>query len=178
VFLLSDNSCGVVVFLQSSIFLLPAFNRETKQFVPFQILSTRKRTEASAESAKVQVIVQAFDLMYLNGKSLLDHTLAERRELLRNNFVPIDGKFQFATSLDHTENGDTEVIEQFLDEAVKGQCEGLMVKTLDNNAQYKPSLRSFNWLKLKKDYLEGLGDSVSTILLLSRSFILILLDLP
>jgi DNA ligase-1 len=129
--------------------------------VPFQILSTRKRTEESAESAKVQVIVQAFDLMYLNGKSLLDNTLAERRKLLRENFIPIEGKFQFATSIDHVENGDTELIEEFLDQAVKGQCEGLMVKTLDENAQYKPSLRSLNWLKLKKDYLEGLGDSVS-----------------
>lgn len=139
-----------------------AFNRETKQFVPFQILSTRKRTEESAESAKVQVIVQAFDLMYLNGKSLLDNTLAERRKLLRENFIPIEGKFQFATSIDLVENGDTELIEEFLDQAVKGQCEGLMVKTLDENAQYKPSLRSLNWLKLKKDYLEGLGDSVSS----------------
>ena len=71
-----------------------AFNRETKQFVPFQVLSTRKRTEESAESAKVQVIVQAFDLMYLNGKSLLDNTLAERRDLMKKNFLPIEGKFQ------------------------------------------------------------------------------------
>ncbi|KAL7531091.1 hypothetical protein ACHAXR_003838, partial [Thalassiosira sp. AJA248-18] len=140
-----------------------AFNRETKQFVPFQVLSTRKRTEESAESAKVQVIVQAFDLMYLNGKSLLDKTLAERRDLMKKNFLPIEGKFQYATSLDHTENGDTAVIEEFLDAAVKGQCEGLMVKTLDDNAAYEPSRRSLNWLKLKKDYLDGLGDSVDLV---------------
>jgi len=140
-----------------------AFNRETKQFVPFQVLSTRKRTEENAESAKVQVIVQAFDLMYLNGVSLLDRPLAERRDLLHKNFVPVDGKFQFATALDHTENGDTALIEEFLDNAVKGQCEGLMVKTLDVNAAYEPSRRSLNWLKLKKDYLEGLGDSVDLV---------------
>ncbi|KAL3759541.1 hypothetical protein ACHAWU_000840 [Discostella pseudostelligera] len=140
-----------------------AFNRETKQFVPFQVLSTRKRTEESAESAKVQVIVQAFDLMYLNGKSLLDKTLAERRDLMKKNFLPIEGKFQYATSIDHTEDGDTAVIEEFLDAAVKGQCEGLMVKTLDVNAAYEPSRRSLNWLKLKKDYLEGLGDSVDLV---------------
>ncbi len=58
-----------------------AYNRDTQQFVPFQVLSTRKKTEESADTAKVQVIVQAFDLMYLNGKSLLNHTLAERRKL-------------------------------------------------------------------------------------------------
>ena len=67
-----------------------AFNRETKQFVPFQVLSARKRTKESAESAKVHVTVQEFYLMYLNGKSLLDKTLTERRELMKNNFLPMD----------------------------------------------------------------------------------------
>jgi DNA ligase-1 len=71
-----------------------AFNRVTQQFVPFQVLSTRKKTEESAEDAKVKVIVQAFDLMYLNGESLLDRPLAERRELMRKNFIPVPGKFQ------------------------------------------------------------------------------------
>jgi DNA ligase-1 len=116
-----------------------AFNRETKQFVPFQVLSTRKKTEESAESAKVQVIVQAFDLMFLNGTSLLNHTLAQRRDLMQKHFNPVEGKFQFAISLDHKEDGDTTQLEEFLDTAVKNQCEGLMVKTLDENAAYEPS---------------------------------------
>lgn len=71
-----------------------AWNNEKKQFVPFQVLSTRKRTEESAETAQVQVIVQAFDLMYLNGESLLDKTLSERRDLMKKNFLPVEGKFQ------------------------------------------------------------------------------------
>ncbi|KAL3914950.1 MAG: hypothetical protein SGILL_005872 [Bacillariaceae sp.] len=138
-----------------------AFNRETGQLVPFQILSTRKKTEESADTAKVQVIVQAFDLMYLNGKSLLSTTLKERRSLLHKHFAPVEGKFQFAKALDHKEDGDTMVLEQFLDTAVKGQCEGLMVKTMTDI--YEPSRRSLNWLKLKKDYLDGLGDSLDLV---------------
>lgn len=140
-----------------------AFNRETGQLVPFQVLSTRKKTEESAESAKVQVIVQAFDLMYLNGESLLNTNLAHRRDLLKKHFSPVEGKFKFAVSMDHHEDGDTTVIEEFLDQAVKGQCEGLMVKTLEEDASYQPDKRSLNWLKLKKDYLEGLGDSVDLV---------------
>lgn len=72
-----------------------AYNRETKQFVPFQILSTRKKTEESADTAKVQVIVQAFDLMYINGESLLQKPLEERRASLTKHFHTIEGKFRY-----------------------------------------------------------------------------------
>ena len=138
-----------------------AYNPQIGKLVPFQVLSTRKKTEESAATAKVQVIVQAFDLMYMNGKSLLTTRLEERRALMKKHFLPVEGKFQYATSLDFVEDGDTTALEQFLEAAVKGQCEGLMVKTMDD--VYEPSRRSLNWLKLKKDYLDGLGDSFDLV---------------
>lgn len=64
----------------------------------------------------------------------------------------------FAKSAD---TNNFEDLEKFLDQSIKDCCEGLMVKTLTVNSTYEPSRRSFNWLKLKKDYLDtGLGDSV------------------
>jgi DNA ligase-1 len=94
-------------------------------------------------------------------QSLLKMTLAERRELLLKHFTPVDGEFQFAKASD---GESTEEIQTFLEESVKDGCEGLMVKMLETDASfYEPSRRSVNWLKLKKDYLAGVGDSLDLV---------------
>jgi DNA ligase-1 len=89
--------------------------------------------------------------------------LKERRELLQAHFTPVDGEFQFAKSSD---GETTEEIQTLLEDSVKDGCEGLMVKMLDSDESwYEPSRRSINWLKLKKDYLAGVGDSLDLVVI-------------
>jgi DNA ligase-1 len=137
-----------------------AWDTVENRILPFQVLSTRKRKSAEDDEIKVKVCLFAFDLLHLNDKSLIKLSLAKRRKILKDSFNETPGKFMFAKARD-VEN--LEEIQEVLDEAVHGQCEGLMVKTLDSS--YEIAKRSQHWLKLKKDYLEGVGDTVDAVVI-------------
>uniref|UniRef100_H0VSI3 DNA ligase 1 n=1 Tax=Cavia porcellus TaxID=10141 RepID=H0VSI3_CAVPO len=137
-----------------------AWDWKKKQIQPFQVLTTRKRKEVDAAEIQVQVCLYAFDLIYLSGESLVREPLSQHRQLLWENFVETEGEFVFVTSLD---TKDMEQIAEFLEQSVKDSCKGLMVKTLDVDATYEIAKRSHNWLKLKKDYLDGVGDTLDLV---------------
>ncbi|KAL1964994.1 hypothetical protein VTN77DRAFT_6194 [Rasamsonia byssochlamydoides] len=140
-----------------------AWDVVNKKVLPFQQLMTRKRKDVKAEDVKVKVCVFAFDLLFLNGEPTVKKTLRERRQLLHESFQPVEDEFAFAQ---YGNTNDLEEIQNLLEESVKASCEGLMVKMLDTEESgYEPSKRSRNWLKVKKDYLAGLGDSLDLVVL-------------
>lgn len=139
---------------------LVAYDRKKQKILPFQILTTRARKNVVMSEIKVDVCIYAFDLLYLNGQQLLQEPLSTRRERLYESFEEEPGYFQLATAI--TSN-DLEEIQTFLDAAVNGSCEGLIIKTLTQDATYEPAKRSNNWLKLKKDYMDSIGDSLDLV---------------
>lgn len=143
-----------------------AYDDKAGELLPFQTLSKRKRKNVTVDNITVPVIICAFDLLFLNGESLLRKSLNERRQLLQEHFIEVENKFAFAKSLDSSlkqHNEDEEQLMNFLNQAVKDKCEGLMVKTLHDT--YQPAKRSLNWLKLKKDYMNGLSDSLDLVVI-------------
>ncbi|KAL4958516.1 hypothetical protein BDW69DRAFT_153742 [Aspergillus filifer] len=140
-----------------------AWDVETKKVLPFQQLMTRKRKDVKAEDVKVKVCVFAFDLLFLNGEPTVKKSLRQRRDLLHESFQATEGEFQFSQ---YGDTNDLDQIQNLLDDSVKASCEGLMVKMLDTEESgYEPSKRSRNWLKVKKDYLAGVGDSLDLVVL-------------
>jgi DNA ligase-1 len=95
-------------------------------------------------SADVPVIFVAFDLLFLDGRSLLRTPLRERRELLRGLKLP--SKFQIASQVAaHSANE----IESEFKRARLRMNEGLMIK--DPESFYSPGRRGMFWFKLKKE---------------------------
>jgi DNA ligase-1 len=125
-----------------------AFERGRKlTFFDLQKRLGRKNEGAdlfAAASADVPVAFIAFDLLWLNGRSLLKAPLEERRASLRNLKLP--PQFQIAEVLPAHSAGE---IEQRFQEARRRLNEGLMIK--GPKSFYTPGARGMSWFKLKKE---------------------------
>jgi len=95
-------------------------------------------------SADVPVAFIAFDLLWVNGRSLLKTPLRERRELLRGLKLP--PQFQIADVYPARSAAE---IERKFKQARMRSNEGLMVK--DPESFYSPGRRGMFWFKLKKE---------------------------
>ncbi|HSR90512.1 MAG TPA: ATP-dependent DNA ligase [Gemmatimonadales bacterium] len=108
----------------------------------FQTTMSRfgRRSEVDRQRGEVPLTPFFFDLLYLDGKSLLDLTQEQRHEFLRRSLPP---------QLLITRGVTAEPVEAqaFLDRALAQGHEGVMVKALD--ARYEAGQRGQRWFKIK-----------------------------
>jgi DNA ligase-1 len=97
-----------------------------------------------AASADVPVAFVAFDLLLVDGRSLLKTPLRERRELLRGLKLPPQFQVSEVTAVHSADE-----IENEFQLARRRMNEGLMVK--DPESLYSPGRRGLYWFKLKKE---------------------------
>ncbi|XP_024532635.1 DNA ligase 6 isoform X2 [Selaginella moellendorffii] len=140
------------------------------KLMAFQSLSTRERggrtgTGVDLDKITVNVCVFVFDVMYVDGEPLVKAPLRLRRRRMHDLFPEVrPGYLDFAAEKTFTpEEHNTEHIQDFLGQAIAASCEGLMVKALDEGSFYAPAKRAESWLKLKRDYVEGLSDSLDLV---------------
>ncbi len=84
-----------------------------------------------------------FDVLYLDGESLIDQPLTQRKRILGES-VPAPLRLP---SLDITDPSDAATAEQFAIEALAAGQEGVMVKALDS--PYQAGRRGATWRKVK-----------------------------
>ena len=88
------------------------------------------------------IVYYPFDLLHLNGKSLLNLPLHERKTMLKESLNPTD-RIQL---VDHVDTDG----ESFFKASVELGLEGMVAKRRDS--VYQPGVRTRDWLKIKRVY--------------------------
>ncbi len=137
-----------------------AYNPASEEFLPFQETTKRRRKHGIAEAAKALPLKAfVFDIMYLNGKSLMDLPLRQRMKDLQ---ATIDGDEVLMPQPGEVSKDPKRIDELFQDALTRG-LEGLIVKRPDS--KYEAGARNFNWIKLKKHSSGELKDTIDTVIL-------------
>ena len=97
------------------------------------------RAQIKRLSASEPVFYVLFDILHLDGRSLLDEPYTKRRELLEH-LTLLGPNWQLTPA--HVGEGKT-----MLDAAMRNHLEGVVAKRLDST--YQPGRRSPAWLKIK-----------------------------
>jgi DNA ligase-1 len=110
--------------------------------IAFQHLMRRfKRIQdVDGLAEKIPLTLYLFDILYLNGESLIAKTYMMRRQILSQNVGSIPLSVQIVT--DQPSHAQV-----FLQEALAAGHEGLMAKKLDS--PYTPGRKGKRWLKIK-----------------------------
>lgn len=137
-----------------------AYNPESEEFLPFQETTKRRRKHGIEETAKLLPLKAfVFDIMYLNGKSLMDAPLEERIKSLeasvKGDEVLLPQPGEIVT--------DYQRLEVLFQDALTKGLEGLIVKRPDS--LYEAGARNFNWIKMKKHSNGELKDTIDTVIL-------------
>ncbi len=137
-----------------------AMNTNSGDFLPFQELMHRRRKyEIDEAVTKYPITVNFFDVLFSNGKNCMDMEYMERRKLLEKIIKEDD--FARLTPMSIINN--EEQILEVLENSINAGCEGLMLKHL--NSTYRAGIRGSNWLKLKREYQNDLGDSLDLVVI-------------
>ncbi|HSX40701.1 MAG TPA: ATP-dependent DNA ligase [Candidatus Saccharimonadales bacterium] len=137
-----------------------AYNPESEEFLPFQETTKRRRKYKIEETAKLLPLKAfVFDILYKDGKSLIDKPLTQRISVLKET-IQEDG------TLISTKNQtikDAKTLSLLLEDAISKGLEGVVVKRLDS--LYEAGGRNFNWVKLKRHSSGELHDTIDCVIL-------------
>jgi DNA ligase-1 len=111
--------------------------------MPFQsvLRRFRRRHDVAEARAEIKLVPHVFDILYLDGETLIDLPLSERRRKL-------EGVVHFFIA-PQVVSTDQTVIGQTYQAALDAGHEGLMLKV--PSSPYSPGQRGKNWIKIKPE---------------------------
>ncbi len=141
----------------------------TGKLIPFQETMTRKRKheiEKTRRSVPLKFFI--FDVLFRDGKDLLNMPFSERRKLLEQtvkNGPPSGETGKLLTISPQIVTDSPGELRRFHDEQLKVGLEGAVVKKWDS--PYEPGRRGYSWVKFKEE--EGktgkLTDTIDAVIM-------------
>ena len=124
------------------------FDPKTKKYKPFESISQRIKRKYHIEKliSELPVEINAFDVIYCNGKSYVNVSFAERRKHLEKMIK--EEKMKIRLSYQIITDSEKKALE-FYNNALKIGEEGIMIKSLDS--VYKPGRRVGHIVKMKPE---------------------------
>jgi len=138
------------------------YDTTTDSLRAFQETSTRRRKhDVGSQSEKIPIRFYIYDVLLVDGKSLLDTSLRERKELLSKIIKPNEVFFTtpFICTSDPIE------LRTFHEEQLAAGFEGAVIKKVDS--AYISGRKGWSWVKIKEE--EGttgkLADTVDCVVM-------------
>jgi DNA ligase 1 len=141
-----------------------AYEAESGTFLSFQeTVKRRRKYDIEQVSQDVPLKLYFFDILFLDGKSLLEETHADRRKALEKITEKSDKEKDIVLPLEEVVIESGEMLSDYFEENIAHGLEGLVVKRPD--ALYQPGKRNFNWIKLKRQESGSLADTIDCVVL-------------
>lgn len=145
------------------------FDTKSGKFLPFQTTITRKRKYGIAEHLlSVPIRYMVFDILFLNGQSVMEKPFSERRAALEKLFSPnnqqlITNNLSLAPQI---VTDSPTIIREYLHKQIASGLEGIVTKQWKE--PYVPGRTGFTWVKMKwegKAKSGGLLDTVDCLVM-------------
>ncbi|CAG7851558.1 DNA ligase 4; AltName: Full=DNA ligase IV; AltName: Full=Polydeoxyribonucleotide synthase [ATP] 4 [Serendipita indica DSM 11827] len=132
----------------------------SERYLPFGTLKSHAGDKLIKGDYHPRPCFKVFDLLYLNGRSLTNMALEDRRMNLLNVFSEVEGRLQIMKQYDaSTVDG----VKSLLRRVMEDRGEGLILK--HPRSPYVLNGRVDHWIKIKPEYMDGQGETFDLLVL-------------
>jgi len=133
------------------------WDEENQKFLSFQdTMQRRRKYEVRNLKERVPVRAMVFDVLYLNGTSLMTENTITR--IVKLEELNTKGGIAITETVTI---GNMKKLKEIFNEKVGEGHEGLIAK--QKSGGYLPGTRNYEWIKLKKSMMEGLVDTIDLV---------------
>ncbi|KAG8530315.1 uncharacterized protein KY384_004817 [Bacidia gigantensis] len=129
--------------------------------VPFGTLKTAaKEQQDNPYASGWRPLFRVFDILYLNGQTLTDYTLRDRRAALEGAVKDVHRRLEIHQ---YTEAQKVSDIDPMLRKVVAEASEGLVIK--NPRSAYRLNQRNDDWIKVKPEYMNEFGENLDCVII-------------